>query len=131
MKIRITYEIVTPESAAEGEAEDSGWINEEGIDCTPDDMDLSDAEDTLWDDEIEELTKEEIFLHAVVKLAEKEILEKGGVEPSSSQFHKGIWYTQIDSDKDYATGADERWSFHLDGFTEEQEKAIHEAVTAK
>lgn len=33
--VRTTYEIITPESAEEGDAEERGWIDEEGQECTP------------------------------------------------------------------------------------------------
>lgn len=32
-RIRVTYEVITPESAANGDVAESGWLNEEGIDC--------------------------------------------------------------------------------------------------
>ena len=54
-----------------------------------------------------------------------------GAEPSSSRFHAGLWYSDIDPDRDYATGADERHSYHLEGFTEEEERAIFDEITGK
>jgi len=77
--IRITYEIVTPESAEDGEAAEQGWEDEDGSEYT---------------------------FREAVKLLE-------GKEPSSSWFHRGIWYTDHDSDIDYATGAETRQSYHV------------------
>ena len=35
-RIRVTYEIITPESAENGDVAESGWLDEEGRDFTPD-----------------------------------------------------------------------------------------------
>lgn len=53
------------------------------------------------------------------------------VEPSSSQFHKGIWYTTIDPEKDdayYRKGVEKYYTLHLKGFDEEEERAVYRAL---
>lgn len=113
-KIKITFETVTPESAAEGDAADRGWIDEEGVSIEPDELDIEDNDTEL---------------NAVVALAVKEI--GGCVEPSSSQWHQGVWYTEIDPDRDYQTGAETRKSFHLYGFSKDEERAIFSRLTSR
>ena len=88
-RIRQTYETFTPKSVEQGEAAESGWIDQEGVLLAPDEWDL-DEEDG---DEI----------GAVINLAVQEITSQGFVEPSSSQYHRGVWYSTIDDDLDYIT----------------------------
>lgn len=110
-RIQITYDVITPESCEQGDYAESGFENEEGVLIAPDELDIEEHETELA---------------AVAYLAAKEIRDRGGVEPSSSWFHPGIWYSTVDPDQDYGTGEDTCYSFHLDGFTEEEEKAIHD-----
>ncbi len=112
-RIKISYETVTPESAAEGDIADNGWENEEGVCCDPDDCDIEEYESEF---------------SAVVALAVNAI--GGGVEASDYPgCHPGYtWYTEIDGDIDYADGSEKRLSYHLDGFTADEELAIYEAL---
>jgi hypothetical protein len=57
--------------------------------------------------------------------------QAGAREPSSSFFHPGLWYEQLDDHYNYRTNETTRMSFHLKGFTPEQEKEIHSALTRK
>lgn len=93
-KVRISYETVTPESAEIGDAEEHGWIDEEG---------------TGHD------------VESAIRLLQ-------GKEPSSSHFHLGIWYTDIDGDIDFRSGAETRQSYHLDNFSEIEQRAIFDGV---
>lgn len=99
-RIRITFETVTPESAEEGDFAETGWVDEEGVVM----------EDNVVDDAVE-------FLRSA-----------GCLEPSSSPFQPGAWYTQADADVNYTTGEHYRESFHLVNFTAEQEQAIYAAL---
>ena len=116
-RIKISYEIVTHESAAEGDAAERGWIDEEGVEITPDEYDLDDSEG----DE----------LAAVVKLATKTI--GGCVEASDyPRCHPGhTWYTDSDGTTDYQTGDNTRQSYHLEGFSPDEELAIYAALVGK
>lgn len=92
--IRISYEIITPESAEDGDVEERGWEDEEG---------------TEYDD------------------VEEAIRLLRGSEPSSSEFHKDVWYTSY-GDQDTHDGSTTNLSYHLSGWSEEDERTIYEAV---
>ena len=96
-KIITTYEIITEESAEDGEAAEQGFG------------------DPIDDVGVEEACE---LLH--------------GLEPSSSQFHVGIWYTSY-GEMDILSGNYENTSYHLDRqeWTEEQQRAIYKSVTLK
>lgn len=111
--IRISYEVITPESAEIGEVSERGWIDEEGVVIEPDDGDIEDAGSVLW---------------AVVNAAVGVIGHRQ--QPSSYPCSPGFtWYTESDGDEDYATDAVTYKSWHLSGFTPEEEHAIYNEVT--
>lgn len=113
-RIRISYETVTPESAEYGDCADSGWENEEGVCITPDEYD------------VEEHGSE---FDAVVALAVDTI----GHSCEASDYPRccpgHTWYTEIDGDVDYSDGSETRRSYHLDGFSDDEERAIYDALT--
>jgi hypothetical protein len=105
--IRTTFSRITP---AEGEDEEPdeehGWIDEEGVDMEPDEYDREEG------------------LSAVDKAVK--FLEREGVtEASSSAFRPGVWYSTENSVTDYSTGEEEQRSYHLKGFTPDEEREIH------
>ncbi len=54
-----------------------------------------------------------------------------GCEPSSSHFHKGIWYTHDKYHEDFRTGADTSRSYHLSGSASERfQRRLFNAVKA-
>ena len=108
-RIAITYEIITPESAEAGDAEDRGWIDEEGVDVTPDTYDMDEG------------------VTAVVKAVEF-LQNEGAFDASSSFFHEGVWYTAYAVNQDFTTNNTENRSYHLRGFTLEEEEAIYQAL---
>ncbi len=110
-RIRISFEVTTPESAANGDFERTGWINEKGIDIQPD------------ADDIDEFGSE---LAAVVELTKK-VIDRN-VEFSSSEFSRRGWYTSIDARINYENGEETRYSYFLDNFNEEEEKAIFDEL---
>jgi len=97
LKIKVTYDIVTPESAEQGDFAETGWENQEG-----------EVFDSV-EDAIEWLKREGID-HA-----------------SSSAFHENIWYTGQE-DEDYKTGAVKRLSYHLKGFSKDEQKQVYDAI---
>lgn len=110
--IKTTFEIVTPESAEQGDFAETGWVDKEGYDCSPEAF--GEMEDTP------------------VEVAMKFLSDNGPLEASSSHFHKGLWYTQSDARCDRAffeKSEDYRESYRLDGFTEDQEREIFARVT--
>ena len=109
--VRVYWQVVTPESAECGDYESGGF--DQDISCTPDQWD---KEDGL----------------GPVKLAAKAILEFGFVEPSGSpKWYPGLWYSTTEPEHDRAyfeQGEEKTYSFHLKGFTLEQEMLIHREI---
>lgn len=102
--IRISYETVR-----NGD-EDCGWINEEGVCADPDQYDLEEYGDEL---------------SAVVHCALDTIPEcvVASNYPACCPGH--TWYTDADGDINYATGEVSYNSYHLEGFSKEEELAIY------
>lgn len=109
-RIVTTYEIITPESVENGDFSESGWYDEQGESMVPDEYD-----------------KEEGI--TVVDKAAEFLKNKCANEPSSSVFSPGIWYYTIDPEQNYLTGEDIYYSYHLKGFTEEEEFEIYKIMT--
>lgn len=105
--IKTTFTLYTPESIDNGDYEECGWIDEEGYEIDPDE-DQTVAEAAI------EFLKDKYVEHA-----------------SSSHYYPGLWYTTPkanDGTRDfYEKGHVEDHSFHLDGFTEDQEREIAKA----
>ena len=106
--IRTSYETWDEESLEAGDTDDRGWEDEEGQSMIPDEYD-----------------KEEGI--TAIDNAVKFLRNKGVIEPSSSHFHPGIWYISQD-DVDIRSGDRTQYSFHLDGFTPEEEKEIFNKI---
>jgi len=98
-KIRVTesYDIVTEESSQDGDFAESGWNDEEGREFDS------------------------------AREAAKHICDEGGIEPSSSQFHKGVWYN-TEEEMDRNSGDSTTRAFHVKGASEAQQKAIYKHV---
>jgi hypothetical protein len=56
------------------------------------------------------------------------LVDSGVTETSSSEFHPGIWYSTDWWTEDFRTGEEKQLSFHLKGFTEDEERRIYERV---
>jgi len=104
-RITISYDIITPESAEDGDVSERGWENEDGI---------------VMEDEGRGLAT------ATANMLRRE----GATEASSSTFHSGVWYTEH-GDRDPMTGEQRNRAFHLHGFTEDQERDIFELFTLR
>lgn len=102
--IRESFTLYTPESVEAGDAAEHGWVDEEGVDMTPDKYDVEEG------------------VTAVDK-AVKHLRSEGASEPSSSSFHPGIWYASM-HDADMRTGEQEEHHFHLDGFSPEEQREV-------
>lgn len=108
-RIRTTYtEIWWPDPEGEYE-EEHGWVDEEGVEIEADDL------------------NEESLVDAAVKFLRR----AGTTDPSSSAWHKGIWYHWPDSEQDYRTGRNREEACHLEGFTEAQEREIFNEIAPK
>jgi len=108
-RICISFSQTTPESSEQGDYSDSGWIDEEGVEMTPDEFDQEEG-----------LT--------AVDLAVKFLQNEGAMETSSSQFHPGVWYSTTWNTVNYRTGTDEERSFHLKDFSPAEEQAIWDKI---
>jgi len=113
-RIQIAYEIVTPESAGMGEADDRGWEDEEGIPIPfPSEEDLEEYGS---------------LVETIVAKAVEIITKEGLVVPSSTVFHDSVWYSTIDPDRNYGTGSETYYSFHLKGFCSHERRYIFERI---
>jgi len=100
------YELWSPEDIEHGETFDKGELHDESME--PDEIDRED-----------ELT--------AVDLAEKYLTQADAVEPSSSHFHPGIWYTTY-GEEDFRTGERQNESYHLKGFSKREEAEVFERM---
>lgn len=112
-RVRVTFEIVTPESAEDGDTAETGWIDEIGT--TFDASDTDDDEPSIGT--------------AVARF----ITRAGGhVEPSDwppeVTPHRAPWFTQSDPDRDFRTGAEERHSYHVEGLTADEWRDLFVAL---
>lgn len=70
---------------------------------TPEDVDAGDTDDKGWEDEEgTDYTFQEAF--ELVRWC----------EPSSSEFHDGVWYTHHKYHENFRTGSEEHRSYHFD-----------------
>ncbi len=131
IKIRMTYETVTPESAEDGDFADHGFAQPGGWhfsiaddafherekrdgrekalrDMTPEPMEFESVEDAI--DELERYGSFEASTHPLPRLTDG--------------YLRHCWLTQCDSDENYETGESLRYSFHLESGTNEEWLAI-------
>jgi hypothetical protein len=114
-KIKTTFSTVKWSDDADGDpdaySEEHGYEDEEGEEMQVDDFDREEG----------------------VNVAQKAIhwlRHAGATEPSSSQFHPGVWYSSEPS-QDYRTGASTTRSYHLEDFRPEEEREIYYALTGR
>lgn len=100
MKLDITYQIVTKQSAKQGDFEDQGFY------------------------------EQDIEFDSIEELAEYIKDNCNGLEPSSSVFHKGIYYSSTDAEVDYNDGSETYYSYHVNNLTELQEKELYSLLMA-
>jgi hypothetical protein len=100
----VTYEIITPESAEDGEAAEQGFEEED----TPYDS-LADMIDRLLSENLSVIFNSD-----------------GGRRESAD---KNTWYT-TESSQDYQTGEWESKSFHPKGITDEEAKIIFDSIAS-
>lgn len=109
--VDITFSRTTPESVEAGDFSETGFV-EEDYSVEPDEHDREEG-----------LTAVDL----VVKLLKYE----GATEPSSTHFHKGIWYSTSWEVVSYRTGEEEERSFHLRGFSEREEHEVWSEITRR
>lgn len=94
--IRVSYSVVTHESAEVGDCAETGWVDETGTEHT---------------------------LREAVGLLR-------GMEPSSTSYHKGVWYSNPDHSEDFLTGARTERAYHIDA-DERFQRRLYHLVTSK
>jgi hypothetical protein len=105
-RILTTYEVVTEDSAKQGDFERCGWKDEEGHECTPDVNADEDEPETVVSNAVQFL-RDHYVCHA-----------------SSYPFSVGTWY-ESEPEQDYQERSDTTHAYHLHGFTPEQEEEIY------
>ena len=100
-RIRVTYSTYDPDT----DEEDNGWEDEEG-----------------WDMELDDIDRDEGL--TVVDKARNDLGDAGVMEPSATPWSVGTWYSG-QGDTDIRTGVVTTLSYHLSGFTPEEEEDIY------
>ncbi len=111
--IKITYEIVTPESAEHGEPESSGWVDDIGESMEPDPYDIADKK-----------TRVDLALEFFSNLSY--------IEKNSSAFYPGVWYTEPEYGNGprayFERGEVETRAYHLYNFTDTEREQIFDGI---
>ena len=68
---------------------------------------------------------------ACVRAMARILLDAGATETSGSPHSTGNWYTALDADQDFRTGETTSYSYHLDGWTPQEERLIAALVKAR
>jgi hypothetical protein len=110
-EIKVYYEIVTPESAEEGDVAESGELSP--IVLTHDDLD---EDEPSW-----------------VDAAVRAISNNAGALEADSYGGGAVprWFTEIDGSTDYRTGAETRRSFHPQGFSRSEMAEMGRRLTGR
>jgi hypothetical protein len=120
--ISTAYTTITPESAAESDFAERGWVDEDGDDIEVDSDDIAEAHEN--DDANPVIT-------AVVNKAIRWLKDHGAYETSSSSFDPGVWYSTPYEVSDYSTGEERQEDFFLRNFTKVEEERIFDEFTKK
>lgn len=89
----------------------------EGEDYCPD------GESELWQlFEFDDLEEDQTDVEIVIE----QIKEHGGSVEASSYptWHPGVWYKTVDAEQDYSTGEWSEYTFHLEAFSEAEQRQI-------
>jgi hypothetical protein len=132
IKIQMTYEVVTPESAEDGDFADHGFAEPGGWTYSIADESFEERCKSVGRDQaLKDMTPEPEEFDTVAEAVEF-LSHYGPFEASCYPLCKSgghdCWVTQADSDVDYSTGAETRLSFHLEGVSRETRLKILGAV---
>lgn len=111
-KIMVTYSIVTPESAEQGDTADNGYI------------DVPTGKYLSMNTQRDKAMKARGQSVRTVEAAAEFILGHGVPEPSSSAYHRDVWYSVIDDNPDES----EERSFHPEGFSLSEERRLYDLI---
>lgn len=125
----ITYETVTPESAAEGEAAEYGYIIDGNQYPIADIMAITDKaeRDRQYptqtevepNTDIDDLTSDEALASGCQAILTRYCATEPSCHPMTPDDYAHCWFTEYEPDVDYATGAETRRAVHFDGMTRE------------
>lgn len=139
-KITTTYEIYTPESIEAGDTEETGWVNEDGQSMEPDEYDIEEGKEKygegitvsrrgafgVTEPAYVGLGLSDVSLGAVY-LAVKFLRDEGASDQGFS--NNDMYYGETTQNRAYfEQGIDERHTYHLVNFDEDELKAIHAAM---
>jgi len=121
IKIQITFDVVSPESAEHGDFADHGFYGEGGWKFSIADEDFyARCERDGREKALADMTPEPDTFDSVDDAVDF-LSNYGPFEPSCHPLCESgghdCWLTQADGDEDYSTGEVTRLSFHLDGVT--------------
>jgi len=103
--VLVTYTTITPESAEDGDSADNGYHDYDSFESSEDE--------------------------SAVKQAIEYLRDHGANEPSSSHFHSGIWYSTEYQTKDYSSGEQIQYAYHLHNFNDMEQLEVFAGVTRK
>jgi hypothetical protein len=109
--VNVYFSRMTPESAEDGDFSKTGVVNED-VSLEPDKWPGKESE-------------------TPVELAVKLLRYDGATEPSSTHFHKGVWYSTQWEVVSYRTSEEEEKTFHLKGFSEAEEREVYNEITRR
>jgi hypothetical protein len=132
IKISMTFETVTPESAEDGDVADHGFAEPGGWEYSIyDDAFQARVAKDGRDQALKDMTPEPLEFEDVEEAVDF-LQGYGSFETSCSPVcdNGHCWLTQADTDKDFSTGAETRLSFHLEGVTPAVHREIIEGAMA-
>ena len=130
IKITMTYDVVTPESAEEGCTEDNGYAEPGGWTYSIADESFQERCKAVGREQaLKDMTPEPLEFEDTEEAID--FLKSSGpfeasCSPTCDNGH--CWLTQADGDTDYSTGAVTRLSFHLEGVDPATHREIIEGV---
>lgn len=114
-----TYDVVTPESAENGDTDDHGFFVDG---CKYSMMDEDIRRDIVKDDPDSYRSK---WQPGVLEEVITQARLHGICEASDSDIGTGTWFSSIDPDCNFVTGEDTTYALHVDGVTRATMKRIH------
>jgi hypothetical protein len=114
IRIQMTYEKTTEESASNGENSDHGFAEPGGYEYSIADQSFHDRCEAIGRDAALAEKRPEPGSFDTINEAISFLEDYGPFEPSSSDLNAHTWLTQSDPDRDMHSGEETRLSFHLE-----------------
>lgn len=111
--LAFTYDVVTPESASDGDTDEAGFYEPGGWKYP-----MKKDGEYLGESSPGNTYQKPVWKPGDLKAALESCDSLGISEPSSTgEPHEGMWFCSVDSDTDYRTGAETSYAFHVEGCT--------------